>query len=459
MQSLFTPTAQQIVFQLFSNLQSLSTKPLLIRVGGISEDEVWLVDSKFERNEKVFKFLIDAPLLEGMTSLASQLSIEYLIGLPTMHSMRNVKATVEFAQALVDHGVINHTTGVELGNEPRNSRISAADYARDYWIVMLEALYSSIPELQNLTFAGLSSYTPDEDIESHLDTITKGLSSFQNNQVKTMLTAHTYGTYGHVSIQELLNTPTPQEFDYMHKVGKYGETHDVILGETNSVIGVGGGVTAASNVFGSALWALDFYAYAAWKGLGSARLHGVMALENFTNIENDFHYSPFLINQDAETAAKRPVNIRPLYYAMIAFTRALSFVSAAHDIIPIMPTNKTAPVTFIKVYGFSTAKGAKASFLIINKSNVLDMVSFNLPPNVHGEAVHIERLTAPSVSSTNGIAYAGQTFDGSVNGMPSGMRVFEQVQVGPDGMYEIAVEAYSACVVLAGEGMEVCDAS
>ncbi|TPX36596.1 hypothetical protein SmJEL517_g01293 [Synchytrium microbalum] len=445
MASIFTPGAQKPVTQLFANLQTLSKQPVLIRIGGISEDNVWL-DGVPGRNATVFPFSINMTVMNNIAQLATQVPIQYLAGLPTVHSMNNVNATVAFMQAMVDSKMIAHMTGVELGNEPHNFGIPVGTYVSNYWMPMLQAIYNNIPASKPLQFAGLSSYNPQDEMATWTQTVSTA-PFVTTNHIKTLATVHTYGTYGNVSLQTLLGLPSPTEFDYIASASAT-YTDDIILGETNSIIGVGGGIQGVSNVFGSALWSLDFYAYAAWNGLGSARLHGVMGAADFTNIETAFKYSPFLINQ-ASNVADKPVNVRPIYYSMIAFTNALSWVSSNQDIVPIIPSAKTN-TSLIKIYGFQSQNNTTMSVIIINKTNQTIPVSFMLPAADQNQtSAVVEWLRAPNVTSTLGITYAAQTFDGTKDGLPIGARKIETIQsVG--GVYNISMPQYSASVILVG---------
>ena len=60
---------------------------------------------------------------------------------------------------------------------------------------------------------------------------------------------------------------------------------------------------------------------------------------------------------------------------------------------------------------------------------------------------HIYRLTAPSYLSTSGVTFAGQTFDGSTNGVIQGTQTIESVDVW-DGVFEVPMPITSAALVI-----------
>jgi len=59
----------------------------------------------------------------------------------------------------------------------------------------------------------------------------------------------------------------------------------------------------------------------------------------------------------------------------------------------------------------------------------------------------IYRLTAPTYQSTSGVTFAGQTFDGSKDGVIQGAQTIESIDVS-DGIFQIPMPITSAALVI-----------
>jgi hypothetical protein len=148
--------------------------------------------------------------------------------------------------------------------------------------------------------------------------------------------------------------------------------------ECNSIYG--GGKAGVSDIFASALWALDFMWTVASNGGQGVNFHG----------GNGLIYSPVTIESGVITA-------RPEYYAMLAFRHGST------DVETISTTQNTT------AYNCTTYAGTKTDrtklITIINKDTVnlsYTIVNTNVIANIE-----VERLTAPSIISTTGTTFAG----------------------------------------------------
>ena len=82
---------------------------------------------------------------------------------------------------------------------------------------------------------------------------------------------------------------------------------------------------------------------------------------------------------------------------------------------------------------------------IINKDeNSTGSVGIQLSGYSHAQ---VYRLTAPTYLSTSGVTFAGQTFDGSMDGTMQGIQTIESVDAS-DGIFLISMPITSAALVV-----------
>jgi hypothetical protein len=157
------------------------------------------------------------------------------------------------------------------------------------------------------------------------------------------------------------------------------------LTEMNSV--TCGGAPGVSNTFATALWAPD-----ALFELLRARVDGV-----------NIHVRPDAFNAPFPLAGDR-VQIRPLFYGMVMFARALG---PRARLLPAHVTRHRG--VHVKVWAVRVA-GRAVRVLVINKGSQAANVDLRLP--VRGAAT-VERLSAPSVAARTGVTLAGQFLNGN----------------------------------------------
>lgn len=185
--------------------------------------------------------------------------------------------------------------------------------------------------------------------------------------------------------------------------------------ECNNVYG--GGKPGVSDVFASALWALDTMWILADNNCQGINFHDGIGL----------YYSPISSENGTLTA-------RPEYYAMLAFKYA--------------STNGKIITTKIDANQYCSAHTCMAngaySVTLINKSIDTDF-DFNIIPGKKITSVNISRLNAPSITSATGTKFAGSQVnaDGSFSPLAG-----EEVTVNKTS-FIIHVPAASAAVVTA----------
>jgi hypothetical protein len=158
------------------------------------------------------------------------------------------------------------------------------------------------------------------------------------------------------------------------------------LAETNSAYN--GGKPGVSDVFASALWAIDHAYTAAEAGMTGVNFHG--AIGGGT-------YSAFTIGTDGTVTA------RPLYYGLLAFQ------DAAQGQVLLPKTNYNAAWN-LSVHASFTASDGTVRIVLVNKDTATLAVKLIVPA---ATVVTARRLAAGTLSSplsaTTGISYGGGT--------------------------------------------------
>jgi hypothetical protein len=187
-----------------------------------------------------------------------------------------------------------------------------------------------------------------------------------------------------------------------------------------------GGVHGGSDTFASALWGVDVLF-----GLAEAGVRNV-----------DFHtwngawYAPITWSVHGGHLTAR---VRPLFYAMLLFDRA---TPAGAKLIPVSPNAATAK---LKTWATIDPRGTRR-IVIVNKDPA---VGHKLVLRVPGGAARgqVVRLLAPSIASTSGVSYAGQTYGMSTRtGRLLGKR-FSQRVVRKLGAFRVVVPPGSAAML------------
>ena len=104
----------------------------------------------------------------------------------------------------------------------------------------------------------------------------------------------------------------------------------------------------------------------------------------------------------------------------------------------------------LNVRVWSVMSGDTVRVVVVNKESVHDtQVEVATPEGVRvGDTGSVLVLEASSISAKYGLHYAGQTFDGSVDGDPVGERKVDQVVRSEEGTFVVAVKAATVAVLV-----------
>ena len=187
------------------------------------------------------------------------------------------------------------------------------------------------------------------------------------------------------------------------------------LGECNSASG--GGKHGLSDVFASALWGTDFFFKIAEQGGAGINLHG-----GYT----PGRYSPiYFLDGDYHAA--------PIYYSMLLFHQA-----AQGRVVPV-ECQTSSKLAAHAVMG----DNHKLRVLLINKDLKTSVIA-SVSSGTSGTMAEVIRLTAPSITSTEGITLAGNSVakDGTWTPRPG-----EKVSC-MSGRFEVSLPAASAALLI-----------
>ena len=206
------------------------------------------------------------------------------------------------------------------------------------------------------------------------------------------------------------------------------------LGEGNSASC--GGFPGVSNVFASALWAIDDLYDLASVGLKGFNFHGGGSSQD--------SYSALVW---ASAAAQQPV-VQPLFYGLLMF--AMGTRNNAR-IIPSPPAESTN--NLIKLH--STWDGQRMAVMVVHKDSTRNatteratvILAFPAPTTFTFPVAALRRLEAANITERWNITLAGRTFQGTKDGSILGLEVVEAVKpmrLEGSGQYQFTVKPASA---------------
>ena len=360
----------KVFIQLIKNLG-----PGLLRIGGDSSDEIFWTGNT--RKTGTGKDSLTTSDIDRLAAFSSQTGWPVLFGLNFGSS--NIGAAVsesEYAYGSLQ----NNLYALQVGNEPdvyqlyglRSPNYSIDDYLGEFETYRL-AIRSTVP---SASFAGPGIAYDTDFIGSFADN--------ESNNV-SMLDAHYYvagpATDPSITYKTILsyNWKLGNLFNVLtQNSNKFSLPFRIT--ECNSIYG--GGKAGVSDIFASALWALDLmWTIASDNGQG-INFHGGTGLV----------YSPITTDNGVITA-------RPEYYAMLAFKYASTggtIISAANN----------QPGYNCSTYAAVNTVNNTTSVTLINKDDINNL-SFTIQAGKTVSNIEIAWLTAPAITSTTGLTFAG----------------------------------------------------
>jgi len=323
-----------------------------------------------------------------MKALPSTWSTIYAIGLenntPTVAAQEATYAQADLGSTLFGFEIGNEPEGYAPGTIPTlnstfNSYLSS-------WQGEESAIVSAAPGWDHGTGKnGWIIEGPDQGntSQSEFTAFTQPFSQAESG-VASLLTQHFYvGTTG--PLQTVLQYPNITLNNLANNIAGQAQGNQALgsrMTEAGSISG--GGMLGVSNVFGSALWALDFMLTSAQYGVQGVNFHG----------GDKSPYSP--INNNGATIT----SIGPEFYAM----KMVSMIPSGGSIVPATVTLSPSIANF-SAYGVQGSNGSITAVLNNKEVNYTVSASLNLGSNV--SSVELISLTAPNLFDSTGLILGG----------------------------------------------------
>jgi len=408
-----TTGADPIFQQLLGNLLAYSTSPLQIRISGDSTNTG----------------TINSATVVPFAQLAQNLNVHYLLGINfDLDSLSLTQSQASAYAAAVPNNAID---AFEIGNEPDNY-VNHGARGNNYGIqpylterlTFMQGVEAAVPNVQRFADPALASSGWMSGIEAGL---------LAGQMPGNIVTQHSYLTCYNPNnpfpldqlLQQYATYSAPRLWGTFATVAhQAGQTFRV--GELNSVCQ--GGQPGLSNNFTSALWSIDtMFAFVA-KGVDGVNWHNSAG-----TVYNAF---------DMNVATKSGKNtytladVNPLYYGLLMFAQA---TGNGAKMLPISNlTNANLDV-------WATVDNSGTVHVVVINKDEAQTGSVQISVPGYNNAVALP-LTAPSYTATNGIRYAGQTFDGSTNGTIQGSQVTQTITPN-NGVFSISVPTTSAVLL------------
>jgi hypothetical protein len=370
----------------------------VIRVGGDSTDWTWWPTPGVARPPGV-RYTLTRRWLAVTRAVATALGARLILGI-NLEADRRAIASAE-ARAFL-HGIgRRRIADFELGNEPevygtlgwytrahrgvpgRPANYDFQSYLRDY-----ATISSALP--RGVPLAGPASGAP-----GWVARVRRFLAA--NRRVR-LVTFHRYplrpcsarpGSPAYPTIPNLL-APTTATAPAAGLQSAVGVAHARGLAlrsdELNSASC--GGARGVSDTFASALWVLDTLFHMTQAGVDGVNIHTLRRAR----------YQPFVFTDDR---GGWRAQVKPVYYGLLMFARAAPSGSTL-----LATSSPSYPA--VRVWATRAPDGVVRVALI--DASPTRAVAVAIRPPYPAARARLERLTAPSLSSTGGVTIAGQSF-------------------------------------------------
>jgi hypothetical protein len=400
--------------QLAKNLTAYGAGPLLIRIGR---------DSTSSQGD------LTTTAVAPMGELATDIGAKFTLGVDL--EADDVQLAVDQAQNYVSNMPVGSFEAIEIGNEPDlyasgGQRASSYTFS-DYYVDFSNWANRVLPLLPS----GVKLMGPSWSTVSVLPNLPSFLSQEQQNL--SIVSQHYYG--GNICNGNS-NPPNYLLEDSAASGGAQAVASSVALthkdglpfriGEINSI--ACGGEEGVSDIFASALWAVDTLFEFANVGVDGVNIHmGPVS-----------PYSLFVFNTTTtgNSTTFSLQSVRPEYYGLVFFQQA---TANGAKLVPITLSTQAN----LKAWATLDRKGI-LRIVLINKDEAAEGV-VKIKLSDFGSGV-VTRLNAASYTSTTGIKIGGQSFDGSQDGTLQGTASGEAIT--PSGnVYSVALPKTSAALI------------
>jgi hypothetical protein len=255
----------------------------------------------------------------------------------------------------------------------------------------------------------------------------------------SMITQHLYpiGWKTGSTIQDLLSSQTDSsEIDAISNTVSSAATHNLPLrlDETNSALH--GGIDGISNVYASALWAVDYMLLMAEHGVAGVNFHGKLAVCESPKAHAKYHY--YYTPLCATSVADEQNHIftpQPIYYGMLF----INLVGTGK----FLPVTVSSPNNNITAYALQGSDGKTRVVLVEKDDSSKRPVNVTLKAGTSSGYAQVITLTGSSLTGRQGVKIQGARVDRDghfTSGSPDRIR-------GNNGTYTINLKSGSAALI------------
>jgi hypothetical protein len=373
---------------LLNNLTANATAPLLFRITG-DDSQVTGIQAAIE------------PLLE----LSQAVNVNYILGVDLWNN--NLSTTQAETSAWMSGLPSNIIHAIEIGNEPDNyqyngarpSTYTFAQYLSQFqqWQQGIDSTTGSSIGLMGSSM-GAPNWVPSAQKAIAAGTLTPTIAS-QHDYLGGLTQPNGQPWPSDYLLQPASATAVPAQFASFaasaHQAGM-----PFRMSEINSFYA--GGVPGISNAFQSALWSIDIMFNYLNNGMDGVNWHSGQGTQYQL-----FQFHPQTTNGMTTFTVSQ---VAPLYYGLLVFSQ---MAGNNAQLLPVS-TSTTANVSIWATVDSNSA----AHVVVLNKDEqATGDVQITLPGYTTGT---VRYLTAANYSATNGVTFAGQTFDGTPDGTIQG---------------------------------------
>lgn len=204
------------------------------------------------------------------------------------------------------------------------------------------------------------------------------------------------------------------------------------------------GMDGTSDVFGGAIWTMNFLLYASSLDISSVQFH---------------------MTDNSKASAWQPIEmydiqplVRPIYYGMAAFDQIVGSGCSAQVSRPKVKSYPAEYEDFIRTY--TVYHGGQLDSLVVINGKVANIsepnkasvdVSLKVPSSLSGQVLHLSYLTSDGADATTGTTWDGMSYEESGDGTPTYVSNEDiTAQVGSDGTVTFSVRDSEAVVATIG---------
>ncbi|KAH7395046.1 hypothetical protein DE146DRAFT_658953 [Phaeosphaeria sp. MPI-PUGE-AT-0046c] len=430
----------KLSYRMLQNLKDITKSAAPIRVGGTTANHgIWVKDQKEALIQNFAVAGADQPanvtwgpaFLESFKTFPK--GTKYTVGVTFGNGSDGEEATVTEAEAFYK-GIGNALFAMEVGNEfdvfpvdRDNKTWSIAKYVPE-WVDRTTAIANRILRNPSQKLFQAGAFVAPGTLNSDVSWTAQAaidLGVTRTGRAKTFCTHQYFGAACRpvkpTMAENLMNrTALIQQMSYHATASAYSVSKGLsyVIGETNSIACQG--LAGVSDVFGAAVWSVDYALYAASLNVSTLYWH----------MGTGYRYAAWQATQNGTTAP----GPRPLYYGNWFTAAALGAGDA--QVVPIVNSTSLAGYA---VYATSHRRSTLRSIVLVNQeifnsststAGQRPSVAFQLPKELCGAKarVSVQRLTAAGVEVREGITFGGRTV--ALDGKIQGKAVKEEVQNG-----------------------------